>query len=157
VQLCADADPAWVGRRILPPYPNAGRAVVRASWHKRAMATILIVDDDPDVCGLLEACLRLEGFDVLTACDGSDALRQLRESSPALILLDLMMPVMDGVEFRRQQQDEPRLRDISVVCLSARHDAGQTAARHGRAGFVGRPVDLDTMMSAVRRLALASV
>jgi CheY-like chemotaxis protein len=121
------------------------------------MATILIVDDDPDVCGLLETYLGLEGFDVLTACNGSDALRQLRESSPALILLDLMMPVMDGVEFRRQQQGEPRLRDIPVVCLSARHDAGQTAARLGLAGFVGKPVDLDTMMSAVRRLGVASL
>ena len=119
------------------------------------MTTVLIVDDDDDVCGLLEACLGLEGFDVLTARNGSDALRQLHENRPALILLDLMMPIMDGVEFRRNQAHDPRVRDIPVVCLSARHDAAQTAARLGLAGFISKPFDLDAVVTAVRRLCPA--
>src|SRR3954453_5124186 len=114
------------------------------------MTTVLVVDDDADVCGLLEAYLGLEGFDVLTAANGCEALRQLEDHQPALILLDLMMPVMDGVEFRRQQQCESRLRDIPVVCLSARHDARQTAVRLGVAGFVSKPFDLDAVPPTVR-------
>jgi CheY-like chemotaxis protein len=91
------------------------------------MPSVLVVDDDPDVRVLLETYLELEGFDVQTACNGSDALQQLRDTRPSVILLDLMMPVMDGVEFRRHQQGQPDLRDIPVVCLSARHDAQHTA------------------------------
>jgi CheY-like chemotaxis protein len=115
------------------------------------MPTVLVVDDDPDVRSLLEMCLGLEGFDVLTASNGRHALLTLNETHPALILLDLMMPVMDGVEFRRQQRAEPRLRDIPVVCLSARHDARQTAIALGFAGFLSKPFDLDTVVAAVRQ------
>jgi CheY-like chemotaxis protein len=114
------------------------------------MPTVLVVDDDPDVRALLEMCLALEGFEVLTAANGRHALLRLNETAPALILLDLMMPVMDGVEFRRQQRAQPRLRDIPVLCLSARHDARKTATDLGFAGFVSKPFDLDTVIAAVR-------
>ena len=116
------------------------------------MATILVVDDDADVCGMLEAFLGIQGFDVMTASNGRDALRKLRDQPPSLILLDLMMPVMDGVEFSHHQQREPSLRHIPVVCLSARHDGGQTAARLGLAGFLSKPFSLDAVMATVRGL-----
>ena len=115
------------------------------------MPSVLVVDDDPDVRVLLETYLGLEGFDVLTACNGSDALRQLRDMRPSVILLDLMMPVMDGVEFRRQQQGQADLRDIPVVCLSARHDAQQTATVLGVAECVGKPFELEMVAAALRR------
>jgi CheY-like chemotaxis protein len=114
------------------------------------MPTVLVVDDDPDICGMLEVCLTLEGFDVLTACNGREALRQLHDHDPALILLDLMMPVMDGVEFRRSQQRDPRLQTIPVVCMSARYDARQTAAELGLAGCLLKPVELDVVIATVR-------
>jgi two-component system, chemotaxis family, chemotaxis protein CheY len=114
------------------------------------MPTVLVVDDDPDVRVLLEMCLVLEGFDVLTASNGRHALLRLTESHPALILLDLMMPVMDGVEFRREQRAQPRFRDIPVVCLSARHDARETADELGFAAFLSKPFDLETVIAAVR-------
>jgi CheY-like chemotaxis protein len=119
------------------------------------MPTVLVVDDDPDVRALLEMCLALEGFDVLTASNGRHALLKLNEIHPALILLDLMMPVMDGVEFRRQQREEPRLRDIPVVCLSARHDARERASELGFAAFLSKPFDLDTVIAAVRQICPA--
>lgn len=119
------------------------------------MPTVLVVDDDPDVRSLLEMCLGLEGFEVLTACNGRHALLRLNETHPALILLDLMMPVMDGVEFRRQQRAQPRLRDIPVICLSARHDARETAADLDFAGFLSKPFDLESVVAAVRQLCLA--
>src|SRR5215218_9707620 len=108
------------------------------------MPTVLVVDDDPDVRALLEMCLALEGFDVLTASNGRHALLRLNEIHPALILLDLMMPVMDGVEFRRQQREEPRLRDIPLVCLSARHAARKKANEPGFAAVHRKPLDFET-------------
>jgi CheY-like chemotaxis protein len=115
------------------------------------MPIVLIVDDDPDVRVMLETYLELEGFDVLTASNGLDALQRLRDVRPSVILLDLMMPVMDGVEFRRQQQGQPVLRDIPVVCLSARHDAQQTASRLGVTDCLAKPLDLQALISVVRR------
>ena len=91
----------------------------------------------------------------LTASNGRHALLRLNETHPALILLDLMMPVMDGVEFRRQQRAQPRLRDIPVICLSARHDARETAADLDFAGFLSKPFDLESVVAAVRQLCLA--
>ena len=115
------------------------------------MPSVLVVDDDPDVRIMLETYLELEGFDVLTASNGLDALQRLRDARPSVILLDLMMPVMDGVEFRRQQQGQPLLRDIPVVCLSARHDARQTANRLGVTDCLPKPLDLQMLISVVRR------
>ena len=78
------------------------------------MPIVLVVDDDPELRVLLETCLRVEGFDVRTAQNGSDALSVAQQTTPCLILLDLMMPVMDGIEFRRRQQRAPALRDVPV-------------------------------------------
>jgi CheY-like chemotaxis protein len=111
------------------------------------MPSVLVVDDDPDVRVLLETYLELEGFVVLTASNGSDALARLHHTKPSVILLDLMMPVMDGVEFRRRQQTLPELRDIPVVCLSAR----QTARLLGVADCVGKPFELETLVAVLRR------
>jgi CheY-like chemotaxis protein len=115
------------------------------------MPSVLVVDDDPDVRVMLETYLELEGFDVLTASNGFDALQRLRDARPSVILLDLMMPVMDGVEFRRHQQGQPVLRDIPVVCLSARHDAKQTATRLGVTDCLAKPLDLEMLMAVLRR------
>jgi two-component system, chemotaxis family, chemotaxis protein CheY len=93
----------------------------------------------------------MSGFQVLTASNGRDALSQLAVTRPSVILLDLMMPVMDGAEFRRRQQRDIRLRDIPVVCLSARHDGRQTAAQLGFTEFISKPFELDALGAAVRR------
>jgi DNA-binding response OmpR family regulator len=112
---------------------------------------VLVVDDDPELRVLLETCLRVEGFDVRTAQNGSDALSVAQQTTPCLILLDLMMPVMDGIEFRRRQQRAPALRDVPVVCLSAHHNARQTAASLGFDDCLGKPFDLDHLIAVVRR------
>jgi DNA-binding response OmpR family regulator len=119
------------------------------------MPTVLVVDDDPDARGLLEMFLVLQGFSVLTACNGLDALRQAHERLPSIILLDLMMPLMDGIGFRLEQQRRPSVRDIPIVCLSARPDAVQTSARLGFAECLSKPFDLDDVAAAIRRHCLA--
>ena len=121
------------------------------------MPTVLVVDDDPDLCQLLVTFLGFAGFDVLTACDGRDALHRLACAGtvPAVILLDLMMPIMDGIEFRSHQRSDIRLREIPIVCLSARHDARETAARLGLSEFLAKPFELDAVVAAVWRHCVA--
>jgi CheY-like chemotaxis protein len=81
---------------------------------------VLVVEDDPDLREMMEQMLHLEGFATLTAPNGQEALNLLRAGAPVkVILLDLMMPVMDGWEFRRCQRADPKLADIPVVVMSA--------------------------------------
>jgi CheY-like chemotaxis protein len=115
------------------------------------MGTVLVVDDDAELCRLLETFLGFRGIHVLTAPNGRDALDQLAVVQPSLILLDLTMPVMDGIQFRLHQQQDARLRQIPVVCLSARHDAPQIAERLGLTEFLRKPLDLDAVVDTVRR------
>jgi DNA-binding response OmpR family regulator len=114
--------------------------------------TVLVVDDDRDHRELLRVMLDLAGFHVVTARDGSEALHKLEDPRPAAVVLDLMMPVLDGVGFRLEQQRRDNVRDIPILCLSARHDAVQTAQQLGCAAWFQKPVDLTELVEALRRL-----
>lgn len=82
--------------------------------------TVLVVEDDDDLRELLAMILEKEGYRVLTAVHGGDALAVLAEApeAPDLVLLDLLMPIMGGLEFRRRQLQDPRLAPIPVLILS---------------------------------------
>jgi CheY-like chemotaxis protein len=104
--------------------------------------TILIVDDDAVLCQFLTELLRDAGYAVVTAANGLEALKELRQANPqpCLILLDVMMPVMDGWTFREQQLQDPQLAAIPVVYISAiahhRVQAAVTGAHHLLKPFV---------------------
>lgn len=110
-----------------------------------------MVDDEQDVRQLLSTYLTLQGFAVVTASNGLEALRRLEQSRPCVILLDLMMPVMDGLEFRRRQQSDPRWSGIPVVCLSATHDAAALSKVLELDACVTKPFDIDHVTDLVRR------
>ena len=80
---------------------------------------VLVVDDDVDIREVTAAVLTTAGYTVITACDGRQALELLRSIRPALILLDLNMPNLDGADFRRQQRRDPALMRIPTVVVSA--------------------------------------
>jgi len=86
------------------------------------MATILIVDDEPDVRVLLEESLKLAGHDVVTACDGEDALAKLKRRRYDLMVLDIMMPRLDGYSVLEQVRAMPSRADIPVIVVTAKHD-----------------------------------
>jgi CheY-like chemotaxis protein len=86
------------------------------------METILIVEDNPRMQETLSTVLRLKGFHTLTAYNGLEALDVLRLRTPDLVLLDLMMPVMSGLELLKVLRDSPQWKDLPVVVLSARDD-----------------------------------
>jgi CheY-like chemotaxis protein len=113
------------------------------------MPTVLIVEDDDDFRTLVKMLLELEGYAVHAARHGLDGLEQLRHSQPCAILLDLMMPVMDGFEFRRRQLALPEpLRSIPVICVTA------IAADAKVLGVpcLRKPVNPDELLTIVREI-----
>ena len=114
---------------------------------------ILVVDDDLDLRLELVAVLRAEGFAVTEAPDGGEALRILRTSGKAfgLVVLDMMMPVMNGWQFRREQQEDPALASIPVLVLSAGANVGEVAASIGAVGYLKKPVNIEELLGAVQR------
>ncbi len=117
------------------------------------MENVLVVEDHADLREMLAVLLESEGFLVHTASNGAEALSVMRETRPAVILLDLMMPVMSGDEFRRRQLAEPEYADVPVICMTAAHDGPQRAQRMHATQYFQKPVDFDQLISAVRQLA----
>jgi CheY-like chemotaxis protein len=113
--------------------------------------SVLIVEDDDDVRGALVAYLEAEGYSVLEAADGADALRVLRGGTVCLVLLDLWMPNMNGWEFRAAQAKEPAVADVPVVVISADHAAAKKAATLGVVASMTKPVELPQLLDYVAR------
>jgi CheY-like chemotaxis protein len=117
-----------------------------------AAGTILVVEDDADIRGALCAILQEEGYAVVGARDGSEALMRLRSGEPpSLILLDLMMPVMNGSEFRSAQLRDPRLAAIPVVLLTADSRFDEVGRALGTEAALSKPFELDALLLAVER------
>ncbi len=116
-----------------------------------AASLILVVEDDPDVLALIEGLLTAEGFRVATAGDGLEALAVARRERPDLIVLDLMMPRMNALQFRAEQRRDEALRDIPLVCLSGASDAGTLAYELGTDDCLPKPFDHDLLVRIVRK------
>jgi DNA-binding response OmpR family regulator len=82
-------------------------------------ATVLVVDDDPAIVGMLETRLSSTGYRVLTAADGEEALQQARDNRPAVVVLDVMMPKMNGWEVARALRQDQDTKDVKIVMLTA--------------------------------------
>jgi CheY-like chemotaxis protein len=111
---------------------------------------ILVVEDHADLREMLTVLLESEGFAVRTAVNGVEALKVLEETRPSLILLDLMMPVMSGDEFRQRQLADPRYRDVPVICMTAAHDGRERAMRLHADEYFQKPLDFEQLMTVVR-------
>ena len=116
--------------------------------------TVMVVEDDALIREMVVQALAGEGFAPIGAQNGREALHRLREEHvhPELILLDLMMPVMDGWQFRAEQLKDPVLAGIPVVVMSASDDEGVPAEAH-----VGKPFEIDVLLDAVSRCARSGV
>jgi CheY-like chemotaxis protein len=113
---------------------------------------ILLVEDDEATRTAMALALELQGFTVDAAANGQEALDLLRAAAqPCLILLDLMMPVMDGWQFRDEQRQDPALAAIPVVVVSADGSVPQKAATLGATDYLQKPVDVDQLVNTVQR------
>ncbi len=118
------------------------------------MARILIADDDPDVRESLRLLLELNGHSVAEARNGREALESLDgdRTRPSVILLDLMMPVMDGWQFRRAQLQNPALADVPVVVISAIPPHMQRIDELAAHRVFAKPFDYDDLISEINAL-----
>ena len=117
-------------------------------------ARVLVVDDILPNVKLLEAKLLGEYYDVVTAQSGEEALRKVTETNPDIILLDVMMPGMDGFEVCRRLKDDPKTAHIPVVMVTALTDAQDRVKglENGADDFLSKPVNDTALMSRVRSL-----
>lgn len=114
-----------------------------------ANARVMVVEDDLDLREMIEMLLSVEGMEALGAANGQDAMRVLRRTAPRpdVILLDLMMPVMSGWQFREAQLQEPGLASIPVIVMSAMTDRGIDGVP-----FLKKPFDNDQLLAAIREV-----
>jgi two-component system chemotaxis response regulator CheY len=116
-----------------------------------AMPRVLVIEDDVSISSLMSDALRNDGFEVDTAENGAVGMATLRERPPNMIVLDLMMPVMDGWEFMRRCREVPGCADRPILVMSA---ANQPALEFfDQCEFLAKPFELHELIEAVTRLA----
>lgn len=116
------------------------------------MSHILIVEDDPEAAHILEMSLKREGFKISVAMDGTQGLTAIQSYRPDLILLDLMMPDIDGFEVCRRTRANPDTTNIPIIVVSARtQEADKLMARQlGANGYLTKPYRRADLLSAIR-------
>ncbi len=112
---------------------------------------VLVVDDDPDILQTLALCLSTEGYRVLTASNGQEALGLLEQNKPHALLLDLMMPVMDGWQFVAEL-DARGWRRSPLLILSADRAVQGHASKLRADAYLAKPFDLDDLLGKVQQL-----
>jgi CheY-like chemotaxis protein len=115
-----------------------------------ASSWVLVVDDDEDIRDSIQSLLQLRGFSVDTAPDGASALVRMRSGPPpSLVLLDFMMPGMNGEEFRSEQLRDPALAKVPVVLLTGAGERG--GATRVDVERIAKPIDLQLLFDTVER------
>lgn len=118
---------------------------------KASKAKILVVDDEPNIVQTLKDRLEMNDYDVVTACNGDEGLKTAKEESPDLILLDVIMPILDGHEMLEQLRQEDWGRDISVIMLTARSQSQdiKRARECNIDDYIIKPFDLSELLEKI--------
>jgi CheY-like chemotaxis protein len=115
-------------------------------------AKVLVVDDEPFNVDVLQQELEELDYQVITASNGKEALEQIKKHQPDLILLDLMMPVLDGFAVLLEVKADAFLRDIPVIIVSAEHDSKSVVKgiKHGADDYITKPIDAEHLKSKLK-------
>jgi len=120
--------------------------------------TILVVDDEKKIRELLKLRLSAEGYKVVQAEDGEEAVEQARKNSPDLILMDVMMPRMDGAEAARELHEDPKTKDIPVIFLTSmitkeeeNDQAFGIQLDTGKHKFIAKPFDTPSLLAEIQK------
>ena len=114
--------------------------------------SILVAEDNPDSRDALRALLEAYGFAVLEAENGQEAVRKALRFRPDLVLMDIMMPVMDGLQATRTLRASPEFRQVPIVALTAMSGARQLAIEAGCDGHLPKPIDIPVFLQTIRTL-----
>jgi len=115
---------------------------------------ILVIEDDSDIRRNMKVLLESEGYEVELACNGKEGLQALETcvDLPALIILDLMMPIMDGFEFRRVQQVSPKISHIPVAIMTANGHLVEKQTRLDASAGIPKPPDIDVVIQVTSEI-----
>jgi DNA-binding response OmpR family regulator len=118
------------------------------------MLRVLVAEDDPSIRALLEYTLSFENFEVTTVPDGQAALDHLKFNRPDIVLLDVMMPAVDGIEVAKSIRADVELEDVPVIIMSAKAGDGDIMAGWvaGAASYLTKPLDLDLLLQEIHRM-----
>lgn len=114
------------------------------------MNKILVVDDEVKECELLERFLERKGYDVTTSCSGMHALEKVKSKKPDIVLLDIIMPEMDGIEVLRRIREFDK--DVCIIMVTVVNDksVGMEALKIGADEYVTKPIDLNYLEKVIR-------
>jgi DNA-binding response OmpR family regulator len=125
-------------------------------WSKRKSdrAKILVVDDEPNIVQTLQDRLEMNDYSVITACNGRDGLEKAVSEKPDIILLDVIMPIMDGHEMLEHLRKNEEGRDISVIMLTARSQNNDIARATscGIDDYIVKPFDLSELLEKIESI-----
>lgn len=116
---------------------------------------ILIVDDEPDLVRILQILLNVQGYETDQAPDAPTAMRKVSEQAPDLVLLDVMLPGMSGLELCRLLKHDPATRDLRIMLLTARADQNEHFQEAGADDCVLKPFAIDRLLERIRTLLAA--
>jgi DNA-binding response OmpR family regulator len=138
----------------LGPTPAGAEPPVAAPVAAAAAAAVLVVDDDPFIQKVLRLNLELEGYAVTTASDGEEALERLAGARPDLVVLDVMMPGLDGLEVLRRIRESPETADLPVILLTARGSEEDMweGWQRGVDYYLTKPFDIEDLLRSMDRL-----
>ncbi len=113
---------------------------------------VLIVDDDPDMARSLELCLRMEGLEIITANNGVRAMEELAINKPGVVILDALMPFMDGYEVCRRIRDQLEDHDTAVIFLTGYPDRvkKEDMLEAGATAYLTKPCDFECLLSIIQ-------
>ena len=120
---------------------------------------ILVVDDEPDIVKVLVARLKEQGYETITALDGNQALVQAEQHQPDLIILDIMMPGMDGTEAAQKLRENPKTRGIPIIFLSALQTKTEEQNEGEKIGgnvILAKPFEINILLTKIREMTTSS-
>lgn len=134
--------------------PAADKPKADAKAETTAPPIVVIIEDEPSTALMLEMFLKLKGFKPVPALTGRDGLAAIAEHKPRTLILDLMLPDIDGYEICRQLRADEKTALLPIIMLSARvhHDDVKRGYAAGATRYLKKPVDLDLLASEVQRM-----
>jgi len=112
---------------------------------------IIVIEDDPDILEVISYNLSREGYSVITARDGEEGLKKIREQAPSLVILDLMLPVLDGLEVCKRLKGDPFTKDIPIIMVTAKGEESDIVLGLGLGAddYVPKPFSVKELLARV--------